>query len=458
MEREKLNNITGKFSNIADEWLNSFEEFKTDETLNLKTDKITEVFKTLKEKLKNNYPFHHPCYAGQMLKPPHPVAIAAYSSVMKINPNNHALDGGPATADLEKEAVDLIAKMFGFEKYLGHLTTSGTIANLEALWVSRQLNPNKSIAYSDQSHYTHSRMCEVLKIDSVKIKSDKYGRMSCEDLEEKLKNQNIGTVVVTLGTTALGALDPLDKIIDLSKKYNFRIHVDSAYAGFYSVLKQNEIINGKLFNLIKEVDSVVIDPHKHGLQPYGCGCIIFSDPEVGKFYVHDSPYTYFTSKDLHLGEISLECSRSGASAAALWATLKSFPLEENEGFGNILKKTRQAGINFSNKIKESQNYILLLEPELDIVCYFPKTKEMTSQSISEATEKIFDYLENHPDKPLYLAKLKVNKNTGDYQSNIIWDTETMTVLRSCLMKPEHLDFVDEIINRLEEAQKYLKSK
>lgn len=443
-----------KYFDLNNEWLNSFETFKVDESLKISSD-TDNIFQSLKEKLKNNYPFHHPCYAGQMLKPPHSVAIAAYTSTMRINPNNHALDGGPATAQLEKEAVDLIAKMFGFNNYLGHLTSSGTIANLEALWISRQIHPNRSIAYSEQSHYTHSRMCEVLNINSIKIKADNYGKMDIYDLEEKLKTNDIGTVVVTLGTTALGALDPIDKIIDLSKIYNFRIHVDSAYAGFYSVLKENSLIKGKYFDLIKDVASVVIDPHKHGLQPYGCGCIIFSDPEVGKYYVHDSPYTYFTSKDLHLGEISLECSRAGAAAAALWTTLKHFPLTENNGFGNILKKTRQAGLKFSEIIKESKNYILLLEPELDIVCYFPKTKEMTSDSISVLSDRIFEYLENDPVKPLYLAKLKINKNIGDFKTNINWNTDTMTILRSCLMKPEHLDFVDEIMYRLDTAYKKL---
>ena len=52
-----------------------------------------------------NYPFFHPRYAGQMLKPPHPVAAAAYAAAMLVNPNNHALDGGPATSEMEKEVV-----------------------------------------------------------------------------------------------------------------------------------------------------------------------------------------------------------------------------------------------------------------------------------------------------------------------------------------------------------------
>jgi glutamate/tyrosine decarboxylase-like PLP-dependent enzyme len=440
-----------KALNLIEAWKGNWSTFNIDESLIIKDEIIEEKLDLLQNRLKNNYPFHHPCYVGQMLKPPHPIAVSSYLATMRLNPNNHALDGGPATAELEKEAISLLANMFGFEKHLGHLTSSGTIANLEALWIAREIHPDKPIVYSEQAHYTHSRMCEVLKAKHFSIKADKYGKMDLNDLESKVIEHNIGTVVVTVGTTGVGALDELSLIVDLAKKYHFRIHVDSAYGGFYSVLKNTELIKGHIFKAIAQADSVVIDPHKHGLQPYGCGCIIFSDPKVGKFYSHASPYTYFTSKELHLGEISLECSRAGASAAAFWTTLQALPLEENKGFGTILSKTRQAGLNFSKKIKESENYILLLEPELDIVCYFPKTTKMKVSEISEKTEKIFNYLEHHPTEPLYLAKFKVTKNLGSYTDELIWDTETLTVLRSCFMKPEHLDYLEIILNRLESA-------
>src|ERR1700691_4126725 len=112
-------------------------------------------------RLTDNYPFFHPAYAGQMLKPPHPAAVAGYLAAMLINPNNHALDGGAATAAMEKDVVAQLAVMFGFTEHLGHLTTSGTIANLEALYVARELHPSLGIAYSAEAHYTHGRMCGV---------------------------------------------------------------------------------------------------------------------------------------------------------------------------------------------------------------------------------------------------------------------------------------------------------
>ena len=80
----------------------------------------------------------------------------------------------------------------------------------------------------------------------------------------------------------------------------------------------------------------MIDPHKHGLQPYGCGCVLFRDPSVGRLYNHDSPYTYFSSTELHLGEISLEVPRPGATAVALWATMRLLPSSAGGEFARRL--------------------------------------------------------------------------------------------------------------------------
>ena len=118
-------------------------------------------------RMDGNFPFFHPRFAGQMLKPPHPAAAAGYVAAMLVNPNNHALDGGPVTSEMEKEAVAELAAMLGFgEPFLGHLTSSGTIANLEALWVARELHPEKGVAHGANAHYTHARMCEVLRMPS----------------------------------------------------------------------------------------------------------------------------------------------------------------------------------------------------------------------------------------------------------------------------------------------------
>jgi glutamate/tyrosine decarboxylase-like PLP-dependent enzyme len=124
-------------------------------------DAMAAVMRQVAERMADNYPYFHPLYAGQMLKPPHPLARAAYALAMGINPNNHALDGGRASSRMEVEAVRAIARMFGWVDYLGHLTSGGTFANLEALWIAGQLAPGKRIVASEQAHYTHGRISAV---------------------------------------------------------------------------------------------------------------------------------------------------------------------------------------------------------------------------------------------------------------------------------------------------------
>src|SRR5450755_3515825 len=149
-------------------WESRWPAFETDPALGVPFEQAAAAIDELAVRLRDNYPFFHPCYAGQMLKPPHPVALAAYAMTARINPNNHALDGGPATAALECEAVAQIATMFGYDgDHLGHLTSSGTFANLEALWVASRLKPGTAVAHSAEAHYTHARMCDVLGVPSI---------------------------------------------------------------------------------------------------------------------------------------------------------------------------------------------------------------------------------------------------------------------------------------------------
>lgn len=393
-------------------------------------------------RLSNMYPYGDPRYIGQILKPPHPVAWLAQSLTSLINPNNHALDGGPATAELEKEVVAKLATMFGYEKHLGHLTSSGTIANLEALWVARELRPNETIVSGGSAHYTHERMCRLLGVAHEAIGQDNQGRMDMEQLEARLQRGGVGTVVVTLGTTGLGALDQVHVAAELAHRYGVRLHVDAAYGGFHSLLAQGDtpLVDPAPFRAVKRADSVVVDPHKHGLQPYGCGSVLFADPAVGKLYSHDSPYTYFTSGDLHLGEISLECSRAGASAAAFWATVEALGLDRS-GLGAILADGRNAALAIADAVRDSATLNLVVEPELDIVCIFPE--HPTTSRVSAGSEKMFSTL---AEQDWHLALLRVESTwlTKRYPSLEV-DSDYVTVLRSCVMKPEHLAIVDDFV-------------
>lgn len=408
---------------------------------------IREVMMEVADRMKDNYPYFHPLYAGQMLKPPHPVARLAYALSLWINPNNHALDGGRASSYMEKEAVAQLAGMFRWKGALGHLTGGGTMANLEALWVAGKLNPGKKVVASEQAHYTHSRLSDVLQLRFEEVPCDERGRMDVGELEEILRKGDVGTVVATIGTTGTGSLDPLPEILELRERYGFRLHADAAYGGYFTLADNLMPDSRRIMDCLPEVDSIVVDPHKHGLQPYPCGCVLFRDPSAGRFYRHDSPYTYFTSSELHLGEISLECSRPGASAVALWATMRLLPLVRGGEFAKDLSRCRQAALELFDRLSGDGRFRTLFPPELDIVVWAPHAQ--TASETTKLTERLFQEAEK---RNLYLAKFRYpSKLLKGLWDDIKFDQKYVTCLRSCMMKPEHLLWINTIWEILDES-------
>lgn len=439
--------------------------------------RMSAVLAEAAQRMGDNFPYFHPLYAGQMLKPPHPVARAAYAMAMWLNPNNHALDGGRASSRMEWEAVREIAAMFGWSDFIGHLTGGGTLANLEALWVAGQMVPGKKVIASEQAHYTHQRISAVLQLPFQSIRCDHRGRMDMGELKAALETGEVGTVVVTLGTTGGGFVDPLDEILDLREKYQIRVHADAAYGGYFRLSSNLDREARRAFDRIHEVDSIVVDPHKHGLQPYGCGCVLFRDPAMGRWYKHDSPCTYFTSQELHihggdgeasdrsacavtkfaaelfqqgslhLGEISLECSRAGASAVALWCTQRLLPLVPGGDFARGLEQSREAALRLHAIIAADSRLVAGPLPELDIV-----TWAVRAQTVAESSRRaqlVFDQAAKN-DLHLALAQMPARlfpgAGWGDANPHA-----TVACLRSVLMKPEHLTWVEEIGKRLKKA-------
>ena len=509
-----------------DRWERSFGEAPTPPALAVDDDALGEALEEFLGRMTapprgetpGMYPFGHARYAGQMLKPPHPVALAAYAAAARINPNNHALDGGPPTSAMEKEVVADLARMFGFPAgALGHLTGGGTVANLEALFVAREETGGLSVAYSAEAHYTHARMAHVLGVESVAVAADDAGRIDLDALEDALRAGGVGTVVLTAATTGLGAVDPIADAVPLCRRYGARVHVDAAYGGFFTLLaapsdaagrggpedaggagspvsspQRGEVGRGdsestappsvdvrpppqpspgggggqgatppdaigrggaalagfpaRHFRAIADADSVVVDPHKHALQPYGCGAVLFRDPAVGRHYRHDSPYTYFTSDALHLGEISLECSRPGAAAGALWLTLRVLPLAPDRGLGPVVAAGLRAGRSLAARLGASDALDLVLAPETDIVVYAPRAASVAQTDARSAA--VFEAGMADEADPLFLSLYRLGADR--LPAHLGRDADHARVLRSVLMKPEHEAAVPWIAGRLEE--------
>lgn len=277
----------------------------------------------------------------------------------------------------------------------------------------------------------------------VPINTD--GRMDVAAVEQLLNEGDVGTVVVTIGNTGLGAVDPLDDILALRDRFDFRIHADAAYGGYFGLARELGARQKTQFERLSEVDSIVIDPHKHGLQPYGCGCILFRDPGVGTLYKHDSPYTYFSSDDMHLGEITLECSRAGASAVALWATHEMLPPVQGGEFSDDLDRCLRAARALWRELHKSSSFTPLMQPELDIVVY-----AVNAATTSASTQRARDVFDAAAERELHLALIELPAGIFEaYAPEVKVDSDSVVCLRSVLMKPEHEEWVERITALLE---------
>ena len=164
-------------------------------------------------------------------------------------------------------------------------------------------------------------------------------------------------------------------------------------------------------------------------------------------YRHDSPYTYFSSKELHSGEISLECSRAGAAAVALWATQKLLPLTPGGTFAEMLAGGRRAALDLYRRLSADNRFVCGAPPDLDIVVWAVRARSVSEGS--DLAQKIFDAALTR-DLHLALATLPVNA-VPLVQAGIKCDAEDVRCLRSVLMKPEHEAWVDQIWSRLSES-------
>ena len=106
------------------------------------TETLTQEFTGLLARLKRDLPFFSGRYLGHMLYEQTLAAQVGYFAAMLYNPNNVAADASPVTTRLELEVAADLARMVGYAppRAWGHLTSGGTLANFEALWIARQVH------------------------------------------------------------------------------------------------------------------------------------------------------------------------------------------------------------------------------------------------------------------------------------------------------------------------------
>ncbi|MDL1888648.1 pyridoxal-dependent decarboxylase [Nitrospirales bacterium NOB] len=268
-------------------------------------------------------------------------------------------------------------------------------------------------------HYSLHKAVKILGLGENNLKCvqvDGHFRLDMKDLKRQINrlhkaNTPILGAIAVLGTTELGSVDPIDKIVELrntvrrENQIDFYLHIDAAWGGYLSTLfheKDGNWINPRdsdsasplfsrevceAFLSIRHADSITVDPHKLGYLPFGSGGIVIRNRETAQFLRQDAPYVWrednaaahTTSGMLQSqhGKFILEGSRPGANAAAIYVTHQVLPLNKN-GFGRIVERTMEATREFRSKIDQLKREFeaskiarvcVPVEPQTNIVCY-----------------------------------------------------------------------------------------
>ncbi len=407
-------------------------------------------------------------FNGEMHPHDNIVAFAAGLISKFLNPNLIARCVSPSIAEMEKTVAGWLADLVGYtnqeytvlpkdiltesEKIVqnllprGNIVNGGTIANLTALLVARNKLLKEKISLqeavgtaekglfsycqkkelggavvicSENAHYSIEKLGGYIGIGTenvLKAECDEGGKMKISSIKEKIEQakkngKKVLAIVATAGTTACGAIDPLDEIADITETEGIYFHVDAAHGGGFLVSKEMR----QKFKGIERADSVTIDGHKMFYTNYPCGGIVFKDKmdplrylKQSADYILDKPWEHYNA-----GKSTLEGSRSADGVLQLYATIKALG---REGLETLVNYTADMTKCLAKLVDQSEVLEKLNEPEMNLLCfrYIPRGWDrIKGASQIDALNSMIDELV-YQDGEYYIGstKMRIGQRTG----------------------------------------------
>ncbi|MFH2038554.1 MAG: aspartate aminotransferase family protein [Chloroflexota bacterium] len=305
-----------------------------------------ELFEDITDLLFDHSLFNgHPRFWGYITSSAAPIGALADLLASSVNPNVGASILSPIASEIEAQTIRWIADMIGFPRTCGGLLVSGgNMANFVCFLAARKskvtwdlkedgLSASKQrlvVYVSKETHTWIDKAAELfgLGAKSVRwIKTNADQQMDVESLEKQivadLADEYLPFLVVgTAGTVSTGAIDPLNEIADVCKKYDLWFHVDGAYGAPAAVLPDASL---QLLGL-RKADSLALDPHKWLYSPLEAGCVLVRDPHhlVETFSHHPVYYNFDGNQEdppINFFEYGLQNSR-GFRALKVWLALR----------------------------------------------------------------------------------------------------------------------------------------
>ena len=331
-------------------------------------------------------------------------------------------DTSPAAAELEQRMMEWLRDAMGIPgNFEGVIQDSASSASLVSLITAREVasgfrsndegvQPGLRVYCSQETHSSIEKgmgVCGMGRKNLVKIGVDSSMRLDVAELEIRIKEDlEAGlkpcAVVAAIGTTGTVAVDPLEGIAEICKKYNIWLHVDAAFAGTALLLPEYRwMIKG-----IEQADSFVFNPHKWMFTNFDCSVYLVKDagllirtfeilPEYLKTKTRGAVNDY-RDWGVPLGR--------RFRALKLWFVIRSYGLE---GIRDKLRAHIRMNKHFSIELQKTASIHLPMEPFLNFSCFRLQPDGMEEKDALNRLNEAFLEEINNSGK-LFLTHTKIN--------------------------------------------------
>jgi L-2,4-diaminobutyrate decarboxylase len=332
---------------------------------------------------------HHPLYLGHQVAPTLPHAVLADALASLLNQSVAVWEMSPAGTFVEAEVVRWLCEAVGYPAEAdGTLVSGGSAANLTALLAAREARfpgcwragtaatrglDRAVILVSPHAHYSIERAAGVMGLgsDAVIAVAERDGMMDPDGLSvalERLQREGRAplAVVATAGSTATGAIDPLDEIADVAARAGVWLHVDGAHGASFLL---SDALRPRLRG-IERADSLAWDPHKMLFMPISLGAVLLRERRhLDAAFQQSAPYLFHPqpgeSRSCDGGMRTLQCSRR-FDALKLWVCLRHHGADH---FARLMEHTVAMTAALYDRLLAMPGWEPCHRPQANILCF-----------------------------------------------------------------------------------------
>jgi aromatic-L-amino-acid decarboxylase len=328
----------------------------------------------------------------------------------------------PAATELETRTLDWLRQMIGLpEGFAGVIQDSASSATLCALLVARERAtdwtadadgleacPPLTFYASEEAHSSVEKAIRIAGLgrrslrliptdDDFAMRSDALAAAIHED---RVAGRVPAGVVATLGTTGVGASDPLRPIGEICREHGLYLHVDAAWAGSALLLEeQRSLIEGA-----EHIDSFVFNPHKWLLTNFDCSAHFVRDARALVRTLSVLP-AYLQSRET--GEV-IDYRDWGVPlgrrfrALKLWFVLRSYGVARLQA---MLRAHIAWTAELAERIAAEPDFELVTPPRLALLTFRYRPRALDEPALDRLNERLLHALND--DGRVYLTQTRV---------------------------------------------------